>query len=305
MGRPKARGGETGEWDEPSRLALAFQAGDRAALGSLHRALRPLMGPAFARYRDQPGALPAGLERDDLLQQSWLILADLATRWNPAGGSFGAYVRVSFPWALARYVRWNSPSRRAKGVVVLGSERPDVQQQLDARPGADGREWDGDLAWAELIAHLTDEERMALLLHLYQERTFDDVARALRLTRPAAYRLYRRALKRVQASPVRVGERAVVLDAAGLNLAREGDLVTLARAVHRGARAGGRLPGRTWLVETTGLSEQRIARLLNLLVEAGCIRDRGPRRSGRLAHATAEQTLAALGIRPAETGLPR
>src|SRR5215212_5106528 len=74
--------------DEPSRLALAFQAGDRTVLASLHRVLHPLMTSAFARYRDQPGALPAGLERDDLVPQSWLILADLATRWDPAGGSF-------------------------------------------------------------------------------------------------------------------------------------------------------------------------------------------------------------------------
>ena len=295
MGWPR---GKVYELDEPSRLALAYQAGDRAVLGALHRALRPLMAAAFRRYRDRPGALPSGLERDDLFQESWLILAGLAARWDPAGGSFGAYFRVSFPWALARYVRRNSPSRRAKGVVVLGAELPDVQEQLDARPGADGREWDGDLAWAELLEHLSDDERAVLMLHLGQQQTFADVARALQLTRPAAYRLYRRALKRVQASPVRVGERTVVLDAEGLNLAREGDLVELVRIVHHGARENGRLPGRDWLVEQTGLSEQRITRLLNLLVEAGCIRDRAPRRAGRLVHATAEATLAALGVRP-------
>jgi RNA polymerase sigma factor (sigma-70 family) len=283
--------------DEPSALALAYQAGDQTVLGALHRALRPLMGAAFARYRNRPGALPAGLERDDLFQESWLILATLAARWNPAGGSFGAYFRVSFPWALARYVRRNSPSRRARGVVVLGAEQPDVQEQLDARPGADGREWDGDLAWAELLAHLSDDERAVLMLHLCQEQTFTDVARALQLTRPAAYRLYRRALKRVQASPVRVGERTVVLDAEGLNLSREGDLVELVLAAHRGAHENGRLPGRDWLVEQTGLSEQRVTRLVNLLVEAGCVRGRAPRRAGRLVHPTPAETLAALGIR--------
>src|SRR3712207_4511931 len=69
--------------DEPSRLALAFQAGDRTVLGALHRLLQPLMGSAFGRYRNTPGALPAGLDRDDLLQQSWLILAELAARWDP------------------------------------------------------------------------------------------------------------------------------------------------------------------------------------------------------------------------------
>ena len=315
MGWPRSRDAETGTRlavvvppspdDEPSRLALAFQAGDRMALGALHCTVRPLIDSALARYRSDPGALPAGLDRDDLLQQSWLILADLATRWKPTGGRFGAYFRVSFPWALGRYVRRNSPSRRARGVVVLGAEQPDVQQQLDAQTGADGREWDGDLAWSELLAHLSDDERLVLMLHLCQQQTFETVARALQLTRPAAYRLYRRALKRVQASPVRVGEQSVVVDAESLNLSREGDLIRLVRAIHRHARGNGRLPGRRQLVEQTGLSEQRLARLMRVLVEAGCIHDRRSRLSGRLAHPTPEETLAALGIRPLEAQITR
>src|SRR3712207_1474377 len=103
--------------DEPSRPALAYQGGDRSALGALYRAVGPLLGAALARYQQQPGSLPSGLDCDDLAQQSWLILAELAVRWKPSGGSFAAYFRVSFRWALARYVRRNSPSRRARGVI--------------------------------------------------------------------------------------------------------------------------------------------------------------------------------------------
>jgi DNA-directed RNA polymerase specialized sigma24 family protein len=298
--------------DEASRLALAFKAGDQTALARLHEALRPMMASALSRYREQASAgrrsLPSTLEGGDLAQQSWLILAELAQRWQPSGGSFAAYFRVSYPWALARYVRHHSPSRRAKGVVVLGAEQPDVQEQLDLRPGADGREWDDDLAWAELLEHLAKDERAVLLLHLADQKTFTDVAHAMKLTRPAAYRLYRRALKRVQGSPVRVGRRTVLLDASALHTSgsdqsdvdREGELPQLVRAIHAGARTRAgvrRLPGRDWLVAKTGLSEQRVARLLALLVEAGCVQDRGPRRAGRLMHATAQQTLAALGIR--------
>jgi RNA polymerase sigma factor (sigma-70 family) len=255
------------------------------------------------RYRDRPGALPATLERNDLLQESWLILANLARRWRPTS-SFAAYFRASFPWALARYVRRHSPSRRARGVLVLGAEHPDVQEQIDLQAGADGREWDHDLAWAERLEHLTEGERAVLLLHLADQRPFSDVAQALQLTRPAAYRLYRRALKRVQGSPIRVSGRTVLLDADSLNQDLEGELPELVRALHQGAHDDRRLPGRDWLSAQTGLSEQRIARLIGLLVEAGCIRDRGPRRAGYLVHPTADETLAALGIRPlATTGL--
>ena len=98
--------------DEPSRLACAFQAGDRTVLAALHRTLRPLMASVLSYYRDRPGMLPAGLEGGDLAQESWLIVADLAGQWHPKIGSFGAYFRVCFPWALARYIRLNSPSRR-------------------------------------------------------------------------------------------------------------------------------------------------------------------------------------------------
>ena len=256
------------------------------------------MASSFGRYRDRPGALPTSLERNDLVQESWLILAELAERWDPAGGSFAAYFRVSFPWALARYVRHHSPSRRAKGVLVLGAERPDVQEQLDMYSGADGREWDHELAWSELLAPLTEREQAVLLLHLAEQKPFTTVARALQLTRPAAYRLYRRALKRVQGSSVRIGGRSIFLDADSLNLDREGDLLELVQALHAGARANGRLPGRHWLMAETGLSEHRLTRLLGLLVEAGCVRDRASRRAGYLVYRNPAETLAVLGVRP-------
>ena len=185
--------------DEPSRLARAFQAGDRSVLVALHQALRPIMASAFARYRARPGALPAALEQGDLSQQGWVILAELGERWRPEGGSFGAYFRVCFPWALARYVRRSRPGRGAGGMRELGAERPDVRDELAARPDADGREWDGELAWLELLERLGEDEREALRLRLSQRATFSAVARALRLTRPAAFRLYRRALKRALA----------------------------------------------------------------------------------------------------------
>jgi RNA polymerase sigma factor (sigma-70 family) len=255
------------------------------------------MSSALWRYRDQAGSLPASLERVDLAQESWLILAELAERWRPEGGSFAAYFRVSFPWALARYVEHASPSRRSRNVLVLGAESPDVQAEVDLRPGTDGREWDGELVWSELIEQLSEPERAVLRLHFADQKPFSAVAQALQLSRSAAYRLYRRALRNLQGSSVRVGRRMILLDAESLNLDREGDLLGLVQAVHDGTRPDGQIPGRAWLVPRTGLSRWRLGQLLHLLAEAGCIRDRGTGRAGRLVHASPEETLAVLGIR--------
>src|SRR5437764_1091 len=175
--------------DEPSRLALAYKAGDRSVLGALHEAIRPMLASALLRYRAPTAGLPASLDRADLAQQAWIILAELARRWDPAGGSFGAYFRVSFPWAISRYIKYNTPSRRSKRVWMLGAENPDVQARMDLRAGADGRDWDIELAWTELLAPLTERERTVLLLHLAQQQSFTEVAHAMQLTRPAAFRL--------------------------------------------------------------------------------------------------------------------
>src|SRR6266516_4694894 len=212
------------EGELPGESSRPSDGGERPVLGALHRALRPLMASTFAYYRDRPGLLPAGLEVGDLAQESWLIVADLAEQWRPEIGSFGAYFRVCFPWALARYIRLTSPGRRARRVRVLDTELPDVREQLDRRFDADGREWYRDLAWFELLDPLTERERAVLLLHLAEQKTYTAVARALRLTRPATFRLFQRALKRIQGSSVRVGKRDVLLDVDSLNLVREGGL---------------------------------------------------------------------------------
>jgi hypothetical protein len=149
-----------GETDEPSRLALLFQAGDLSVLTALYQSVRVYMVPVFARYREQQetgsGRLPATLGMEDLTQESWLIVAELAQRWRSELGSFAAYVRVTFPWSVARYIRRNSPSRRSRNVVVLGAELPTIQEELEAWSGADGREWDIDLAWRERLEHLPE-----------------------------------------------------------------------------------------------------------------------------------------------------
>ena len=177
----------------PERLALRFQRGDRDALGPLYHAVQPVLRAALQRgaRRGLPGALQAA----DLDQQSWLILAELTRRWEPRPGvAFSAYLGRTFPWALARYLRAQSPARRARHCQVYAQPHDRVVAALDSALAADGREWDDHLYCAELLNTLDPQARAALWLHAVEQRSFTDVARALGVPRATAYDLYRRAL---------------------------------------------------------------------------------------------------------------
>jgi RNA polymerase sigma factor (sigma-70 family) len=304
--------------DPANALALAYRAGRTELLPALFEALRPVLQPTLRRYRINARSLPAALEPEDLVQQTWLILDRLARRWDPTGGDFGAYVRTTFPWALWRYIQYQSPGRRARAVRVDNVQHHDLLDRFGDRPGTDGRAWDDQLIAAELLDELDPLERRAFLLHRVEERTLPEVAQALRLTSAGAYRTYRRALDRLR---LRAGLEIDAVDEALPAGRRAGDrfgpatsgspggppggatsapareygpLERLVEALHAGAGPDGRLPGRGPVCAHAGLSEVRFARLMRLLVERGCVVDRSARRPGRLVHATPAETLAHL-----------
>jgi RNA polymerase sigma factor (sigma-70 family) len=300
--------------DPANELALAYRSGRTELLPALFEALRPVLQPTLRRYKVNGWSLPASLEPEDLVQQTWLILDRLARRWDPAGGDFGAYVRTTFPWALWRYIQYQSPGRRARAVRVDNVQHQDLLDRFGDRPGTDGRVWDDQLIAAELLDELDPIERRAFLLHRVEERSLPEVGQALRLTSAGAYRTYRRALDRLrlragleidavdEAAPAgrRAGDRfgqPAASPRGGATIATvggRGPLERLVEVLHAGAGPDGRLPGRGPVCAQAGLSEVRFARLMGLLVERGCVVDRSARRPGRLVHATPAETLAHL-----------
>src|SRR4051812_42320257 len=190
--------GAVGAWAgaltvRPERLARRFQRGDRDALAPLYFAVQPVLRAAL--YRGARRGLPEALQTADLDQQSWLILAELTRRWEPRPGvAFSAYLGRTFPWALARYLRAQSPARRARQCQVYGQPHDRVVATLDSAPDTDGREWDDNIYCAELLDALDPQARAALWLHAVECRSFTDVARLLGVPRAPAYDLYRRAL---------------------------------------------------------------------------------------------------------------
>ncbi len=91
-------------------LAQRARAGDRLALAELFAALRPHLQPLLRRY-DRRGA-EGPLEPQDLAQQAYLIVADLACSWQ-GRGPFLAWCLHVFPLALLAYrrslLRWDGP----------------------------------------------------------------------------------------------------------------------------------------------------------------------------------------------------
>ena len=272
-------------------LALAHKAGQAGALSELVELLRPLLRAALYRYRRGSLVLPSSLDLDDLQQQTWLILDALARRWDPAGGDFPAYVRVTFLWEIWRYVRSLSPSKRARAVRVDTVKDEAVLDRIDEHAGVDGRRWDDQLIADEMLGELDPIARWAFLLHILEDRPFQDVARALQLTQAGAYRAYRRALDQLR---LRAGLELDPDDVLASEAGGQPAVERLVAVLHAGANIHGRLPGRAIVCERAGLSEVRFARLMGLLVTRGCIVDRSARKTGRLVHATAEQTLAHL-----------
>ena len=276
-------------------LALAHQGGQQDALPALVELLRPLMRAALFPYARGSLGLPASLDLDDLSQQGWLILDTLARRWDPAGGDFPAYVRVTFLWEVWRYVRALSPARRARTVRVDNVQHDTLLDRVDDHAGVDGRRWDDQLIALEMLSELDPIARWVLLLHVLEERPFQDVARALRLTQAGAYRAYRRALDQLR---LRAGLELDPDDALASESGGQPAIERLVAVLHEGTTLHGRLPGRAVVCERAGLSEVRFARLMGLLVTRGCIVDRSARKPGRLVHPTVAETLAHLRRRP-------
>ena len=325
--RGAADGGPSDRAPDPANeLALAYRSGRTELLPALFDALRPVLQPTLRRYRLNARSLPPALEPEDLVQQTWLILDRLARRWDPAGGDFGAYVRTTFPWALWRYIQYQSPGRRARAVRVDNVQHQELLDRFGDRPGTDGRAWDEQLIAAELLDELDPIERRAFLLHRVEERSLPEVGQALRLTSAGAFRTYHRALDRLRlragleidavdddgyaerqaaeragqpACDPRGGEASdgpgdamgIVTDVTPRG---RGPLERLVEVLHAGAGPDGRVPGRGPVCAQAGLSEVRFARLMGLLVERGCVVDRSARRPGRLVHATPAETLAHL-----------
>jgi RNA polymerase sigma factor (sigma-70 family) len=178
---------------EVTALVLRYQAGETQALELLHVRLARPIGAALRRYRSDQ--LPSTVTRQDLTQQTWVILAELARRWQPSG-SFLAYFFRSFPREVERYLKRTRPGRRTKQAQVIAVPHDEL---LGAAASIPAREPYAEqmLPLTDEIASLPDQQRIALMLRTIEGSSFDAIGRTLRVSRASAHRLYRRAVARL------------------------------------------------------------------------------------------------------------
>ncbi|HMA34284.1 MAG TPA: sigma factor-like helix-turn-helix DNA-binding protein [Chloroflexia bacterium] len=170
-------------------LALRAQAGDLAARDALYWLMEPRIRRRVALVLWWAERTPNGwVDVDDAGQQIFLIFCDLLGGWQPARGSFSAYIRAVLPYRLRHYV--GRQLRPGEVSLVAGLE--DVP---DADPGyllppepdiADG--YAGAAAADEWLATLPVDTRRLVVLHVLEGQTIAAAAAVLGVSRRTAWR---------------------------------------------------------------------------------------------------------------------
>ena len=178
---------------EAAALVGRYQDGETGALevlhGRLERAIRKLLG----RY--ELAQLPSTVTYQDLTQQGWVVLAEVAFRWRPTG-RFLAYFFRSFPHEMDRYLIHARSGRRTQQVQVVGVPHDELVGSIERMTGrVSGVE--RSEPGLEQLASLPVEQRAAVVMRSVDGRSFDEIARALNVSRASAHRIYRRGIARL------------------------------------------------------------------------------------------------------------
>ncbi len=179
-----------------AELALRYQRGDSEALARLHERLRPAIFAAQGRLLRHP--LPHPIAAEDLQQQSWIILGELAGRWRPTG-SFLAYFMRTFERELRRYVARAQPIRGRRATRVIAVPHDELLAVIERRDVGENVP-EHNALFRDQLTCLTHAERVAVLLHVLEEQDFGAIGCQLNVSRATAHRLYRRGLARLAAS---------------------------------------------------------------------------------------------------------
>lgn len=278
-----------------TRLALCCRSGARHALEGLYEELKIEIHEFLGRHLLLRPELPVGLDVQDLFQQAYVELAEMALGWQPERlGSFLPYFRGSFRWRIGHYLRSQNPSRRSAHLRIVSVPHDALVRHAGDMAGLDGRSWGEVLALEELVRALPEPSREAVRLRIYEQLPASEVARRLGLSRSAAHRAFSRGLELLRSALAGAPDLAPARD-----LNREGgpSLSALRRcveALHLLAPGGSPLPSRDVLRQAAGLTWQEYEAAMARLRSAGCIVGRQRGHSGSLAFANASDTMRQL-----------
>jgi RNA polymerase sigma-70 factor (ECF subfamily) len=186
-------------------LLAAARAGDEAAREHLFARCRDYLGLA-ARARVETW-LRAKVDASDLVQQTLLEAHRGFERFQ--GGTEGewlAWLRRILDHNAADFVRrYHATGKRQVGREVplgapggsTGFGRPEPAA-ADESPSAAAVRAEGELALAAAIARLAPDHREVIVLRNLQRLPFDEVARRMGRSRPAAQMLWMRAIQKLK-----------------------------------------------------------------------------------------------------------
>ncbi len=178
-----------------SALALRYRSGERAVLGDLYAELAPAIFGAIRPYVAGASRLPIGIELADLFQQAYVELAGAVHDWDPArSANFLPYFLRSFPWRIRHYVRSQTPGRQASSCRFLSAPHDLLMLWLGARPGHDGRDWDGALASEEMLRGLPSLQQQVVRLRVLGGFSFAEIGRRIGVGRSTAHETFQRAI---------------------------------------------------------------------------------------------------------------
>ncbi|MBN1420510.1 MAG: sigma-70 family RNA polymerase sigma factor [Planctomycetes bacterium] len=166
-----------------------------SACGHLAQPRDPCRGDALALCRlvigDRGARLPH-YDEDDLFQETIIVL--LRNPWRASGGmGFAGWFRLIARSAYGMALRRARPDARSHGEIdpdLAVARDPDPLDALEAQER-------GALVRA-CLDRLPADEKQAIVLHDIRGRTFEELAKALGLSKTALFRRYRKGHERLR-----------------------------------------------------------------------------------------------------------
>lgn len=176
-----------------------FRQGDRAAFMTVYAACAPAVRALVGRFFVRP------FEREEAVQEVWLLVHRMAGSFDPQRGSLLPWLRTLAANRCKELLRAQGRRPDPRGQVdedTMGSDSGDGPSSGPER-GPERSLGDARLraAVGRFAAGLSPEDAQVFRLSLVEERTHDDVARAIGISVRRCKYLRMKLLLRVAADP--------------------------------------------------------------------------------------------------------
>ena len=190
---PSAAGTNLADLDEPSLVQRAV-AGDKQARGELYHRHRDDVHRILNRLlRDFPADV------DDVASQVFVTVLEQIASYEDRGRPFAAWLRTLIRFKALEHRRWRT-SRREDELAAPSAVGADLMARRSLNPEDEAIL---RLELRRLLRSLPARRRLALVLRDWAGWSYDDIARALKVSVPATDRLVNRARSAARQAAVR------------------------------------------------------------------------------------------------------